>query len=88
MFGGPHQGIFMSGNDHRVVGSLLHDLVEAASDSGVLYTGRDWSYQGSLIANNTFLRINTADPGDDVSAVYLDDMVSGFVITGNTVSTE
>ena len=34
--------------------------------------------------NNTFLRINTADPGDDVSAVYLDDMISGFTITGNT----
>jgi len=84
MFGGPHQGIFVSGNDHRVVGSVLHDLVEAASDSGVLYTGRDWTYQGTVIANNTFDRINTADPGDDVSAVYLDDMVSGFTITGNS----
>jgi len=84
LFGGPHQGIFMSGNLHNVSGSILHDLVEAASDSGVIYTGRDWTYQGSVIANNVFHRINTADPGDDVSAVYLDDCVSGYTITGNT----
>ena len=46
--------------------------------------GRDWTYQGTVISNNTFLRINTADPGDDVSAVYLDDMISGFTVTNNT----
>ena len=39
-FGGPHQGIFLSGNLHNVNGSILHDLVEAASDSGVIYTGK------------------------------------------------
>ena len=83
LFGGPHQGTFISGNDHEISRSVLHDLVEAASDSGVVYMGRDWSYQGNAIVNNTFLRINTADPGDDVSAVYLDDMISGFNITGN-----
>jgi len=84
MFGGPHQGIFISGNEHLVEGCFLHDLVEAASDSGVIYMGRDWTYRGSVIHNNTFERINTVDPGDDVSAVYLDDMVSGFTITDNT----
>ena len=40
LFGGPHQGIFLSGNLHNVNGSILHDLVEAASDSGVIYTGK------------------------------------------------
>ena len=84
LFGGPHQGIFMSGNNHEVSGSILHDLVEAVSDSGVIYTGRDWTYQGSVISNNIFHRINTVDAGDDVSAVYLDDCVSGYTIAGNT----
>ena len=84
LFGGPHQGIFMSGNLHEVARSTLHDLVEAVSDSGVIYTGRDFTYQGSVIKDNTFLRINTADAGDDVSAVYLDDLVSGYTVTGNT----
>jgi hypothetical protein len=84
LYGGPHQGTFISGNNHRIVDSLLHDLVEAASDSGTVYMGRDWTYQGNVISGNTFVRINTADPGDDVSAVYLDDMISGFTITNNT----
>lgn len=83
LFGGPHQGTFISGNDHTIEDSLLHDLVETCSDSGTVYMGRDWTYQGNVINNNTFLRINTVDPGDDVSAVYLDDMISGFTITNN-----
>ena len=127
LFGGPHQGVFISGNEHGVLRSSLHDLVQAASDSGAIYMGRDWTYRGNVISNNTFARINSAlsggggrkrtqmpsprmlsknafslslshahtsrpystlptaeNPGDDVSATYLDDMVSGFSITGNT----
>ena len=83
MFGGPHQGIFISGNNHRVERSHLHDLVQAASDSGALYTGRDWTYRGNQIIGNVFERINTVDSGDDVSAVYLDDLASGFNVTDN-----
>ena len=83
MFGGPHQGIFISGNEHSVTDSVLHDLVEAMSDSGTIYMGRDWTYRGNAITGNTFIRINTADSGDDVSAVYLDDLLSGTLVTGN-----
>ena len=83
LFGGPHQGTFISGNEHSLEGSYLHDLVQAASDSGAVYMGRDFTYRGNRIVGNTFHRINTVDSGDDVSAVYLDDMVSGFEITGN-----
>jgi hypothetical protein len=84
IFGGPHQGIFISGNDMTVQDSSLHDLVEAVSDSGVIYMGRDFTYYGSKIVSNVFERINTVDSGDDVSAVYLDDQVSGFYIADNT----
>jgi hypothetical protein len=35
-YGGPHQGVFISGNNHRLLNSQLHDLVEAASDSGTV----------------------------------------------------
>ena len=83
LFGGPHQGVFISGNEHTLEGSYLHDLVQAASDSGAVYMGRDFTYRGNAILSNRFHRINTADSGDDVSAVYLDDMVSGFRIEGN-----
>ena len=40
LFGGPHQGTFISGNDHVIEDSLLHDLVEACSDSGTIYMVR------------------------------------------------
>jgi hypothetical protein len=83
LFGGPHQGVFISGNDHFLSGTHLHDLVQAMSDSGAVYMGRDWTYRGNVIAHNKFERINSVDNGDDVSAVYLDDMVSGFNITDN-----
>jgi hypothetical protein len=47
--------------------------------------GRDWTYQGNIIANNLFEDINTNfDGGNNVQAVYLDDQVSGFTVTNNT----
>lgn len=82
VYGGPHQGVFMSGNNHGLLTSYVHDVVQVVRDSGAFYTGRDWTYQGSRIENNTFARINTKLTGDDTSAVYLDDSASGYIITG------
>ena len=82
LFGGPHQGIFMSGNYHELRNSSLHHLVQGASDSGVVYTGRDFTYQGTVIDGNSFRHINSLD-GGDTSAVYLDDEVSGYTMTNN-----
>jgi len=59
IFDAPHQAIFVSGNDHTVDGCYIHDVVQATSDSGAIYAGRDWTYQGNLIASNTFTNINT-----------------------------
>ena len=84
LFGGPHQGVFMSGNEHTLADSYLHDLVQAASDSGSVYVGRDWTYRGNRVTGNVFHRIDTGDAGDDVSAVYLDDLASGFNVSFNT----
>ncbi len=59
LFGGPHQGVFMSGNYHELRNSSLHHLVQAASDSGAVYTGRDFTYQGSVIDGNAFRHIRS-----------------------------
>ena len=82
LYGGPHQGVFMSGNVHELRGSSLHHLVQAASDSGAVYTGRDFTYQGSVIDGNAIKHIYSLD-GGDTSCVYLDDEVSGYTITNN-----
>ena len=61
LFGGPHQGVFMSGNVHELRNSSLHHLVQGASDSGAVYTGREFTYQGSVIDGNEFKHINSLD---------------------------
>ena len=82
LFGGPHQGVFVSGNLHQLRNSSLHHLVQAASDSGAVYAGRDFTYQGTVIDGNAFKHIHSLD-GGDTATLYLDDEVSGFIMTNN-----
>jgi hypothetical protein len=82
LFGGPHQGVFVSGNLHQLRNSSLHHLVQAASDSGAMYAGRDFTYQGTVIDGNAFKHIHSLD-GGDTATLYLDDEVSGFIMTNN-----
>jgi hypothetical protein len=82
LFGGPHQGVFVSGNLHQLRNSSLHHLVQAASDSGAMYAGRDFTYQGTVIDGNEFKHIHSLD-GGDTAVCYLDDEVSGFIMTNN-----
>jgi hypothetical protein len=82
LFGAPQQGVYFSGNDHVVSTSRLHALVQSCEDCGAIYSGRSFTFQGVSIRNNTFYDLSTPD-GNDVSAVYLDDELSGISITGN-----
>jgi hypothetical protein len=84
LFGGPHMGLYFSGNDHSIIGNQVHDVVQACDDAGAVYTGRDWAYQGSRIVGNTLWNLHTSE-GLDVSAIYLDDMVSGVTVTDNII---
>lgn len=82
LFGAPQQGVYFSGNDHIVEASRLHALVQSCEDCGAIYSGRSFTYQGVAIRGNAFHDLSTPD-GNDVSAVYLDDELSGVSITGN-----
>lgn len=82
IYGGPHMGIYHSGNSHRVEGNHIHDVVQACDDCGAVYGGRDWAYQGTRIVGNTLQRLHSNE-GLDVSAVYLDDMISGVAVEDN-----
>lgn len=40
VYGGPHQGVFSSGNEHSALGNTLHDIVQVTHDSGAFYMGK------------------------------------------------
>jgi hypothetical protein len=82
LVGGPHMGIYHSGNFHRIAGNIISHVVEACDDCGAVYGGRDWAYQGTHIINNTFRDLHSNE-GLDVSSVYLDDMISGVIVNEN-----
>ncbi|MGE3292562.1 MAG: right-handed parallel beta-helix repeat-containing protein [Geminicoccaceae bacterium] len=75
-------GVIFDGNDHRVTGNLFHHLLGELGDAGVIYTGRDWSGRGSLVAGNTVCAVRSTWPGG-VNGIYLDDTASGIAVVGN-----
>lgn len=78
----PAYAVHIRGNDHRVTGNEVANLLAGATDSGAIYSGRDWTARGGVIANN-FLHDIRGGPDTEVKGVYLDDMASGFTVTGN-----
>jgi hypothetical protein len=85
LMNGPHQGVWFQGNNHLISGNTLHDLLQATLDSGAVYGGRDWTYRGNKIVGNTFFDLQSG-AGADVSAVYLDDFISGVLVAQNNFS--
>lgn len=78
----PHIAIIFSGNDHVIEGNEIHDVVLETGDAGAIYTGRDWTAQGTVIRGNLFHSIRGSDARYQ-NAVYLDDMASGITVEDN-----
>ncbi|AWB24025.1 right-handed parallel beta-helix repeat-containing protein [Methylobacterium currus] len=78
----PAYAVHIRGNDHRVTGNEIANLLAGATDTGAIYAGRDWTARGSVIAGN-FLHDIRGGADTEVKGVYLDDMASGFTVTGN-----
>ncbi|OAS19741.1 right-handed parallel beta-helix repeat-containing protein [Methylobacterium platani] len=78
----PAYAIHIRGNDHRIAGNEIANLLTGATDTGAIYAGRDWTARGSVIAGN-FLHDIRGDADREVKGVYLDDMASGFTVSGN-----
>jgi hypothetical protein len=101
IYDAPHQGISGHGNDIIIRSNHLHDLCYETSDGGAMYFGRSFADRGNVIANNHFERIRRTDVYyadhhhhsnkiiikgyPQVQAIYLDDQMSGFNITGNWI---
>jgi Right handed beta helix region len=79
---GPHMAIFFSGNDHIITLNEIADVVADTSDAGAIYTGRDWTAQGTVIKHNFIHDVRSHD-GFEVKGVYLDDFASGIMVDAN-----
>ena len=81
----PHMGVTLGGNDNVVSYNEIYNIVFECSDSGGMYTGRNWISWGNIVSYNYLHDIVKDKSLKDhtVSAVYLDDMMSGFTVKNN-----
>ncbi|MDY6314815.1 MAG: right-handed parallel beta-helix repeat-containing protein, partial [Clostridia bacterium] len=82
---GPYCAIKNETNDCIIEYNEINNVCNDTSDSGAIYSGRDWSTQGNEIRYNYFhniTQINSAS-GYDVQAVYLDDCHSSTKVYKN-----
>lgn len=80
---GDHQAVYFQGNDHLISLNEITRVVRDTSDSGAIYTGRDWTAQGTVIRANYLHDIAPARTGFETKGIYLDDLASGITVTGN-----
>ena len=90
-------GVTINGNLHIFEKNEVRNVCLQSADCGALYSGRDWTYRGNVISNNSFHDIygyglQSVDVSRNIvkygspapsAAVYLDDAVSSFNISGN-----
>ncbi len=79
----PHFAIQFAGNDHRIVDNEIFRVALDTSDVGAIYTGRDYTARGTLIAGNFLHDIGIDAAERKIMGVYLDDQASGITIRGN-----
>jgi len=82
MHDGPHLAILYGGNENRIERNEIFEVLLETCDAGALYTGRDWTTQGNVIAENFIHDLGV--PGiDKTMGIYLDDCDCGDTIERN-----
>ena len=79
---GPHSAIIYAGNEHLLEYNYISQVGLETSDVGVVYSGRDWTAQGTLIRFN-MIAGSAAITEQKLQGIYLDDMASGTAVYGN-----
>lgn len=77
----PAEAILLDGNNMLVEKNKVYDVVKVNTDNGYLDMYRDPSYRGNVIRSNYWRGYKQSR--DSVSAIRLDDMISGVEIAGN-----
>lgn len=83
VYNSPQTGLFYQGNDHTTSFTQFHHLAQQCSDCGAFYAGRDWTYRGNSLLNNTWSNISPSIFSNNVMTIYLDDQLSSLRIFGN-----
>ena len=78
-----HTAILFNGNDHLIAQNDISNVCLETGDAGVIYTGRDWTARGTVIANNHLHSIAPNITWGRTKGVYLDDQASGITVRGN-----
>jgi hypothetical protein len=71
-----------AGNDHVIEFNDVHHVCLESNDAGAVYSGRDWTWRGTVIRFNKFWEITGFEDRGCVG-VYLDDMLCGTHVHGN-----
>ncbi len=86
IYNGPHAAIIFGGNDHLISKNEIYNVVTETADAGAIYTGRDWTTRGTVIADNFIHDIGTTTAPTSTMGVYLDDETCGTTIERNVFS--
>ena len=85
IYDAPHSAIMFLGNDHVIANNHIFDVCKETGDAGAIYTGRDWTAQGTIISDNRLHSIPAnMDKGGTVG-IYLDDQASGITVRNNQI---
>ena len=80
----PHMAIYFMGNEHLIEYNEISDVCKTADDSSAIYSGRDYTTQGTVIRHNYFHDIHSeVGRGVGIFAVYCDDHLGSCTIVGN-----
>ncbi len=79
---GPHQAIWLGGNDHVIEFNEVHHTGMESDDCGAFYMGRNPSERGSILRYN-FWHDTGSQRAHGSCAVYFDDGAGGQTVFGN-----
>ena len=79
-----HMAIFFTGNEHLIEYNEIYAVCKTSDDASAIYSGRDYSTQGTVIRRNYFHDIvSKAKKHVGVFAVYCDDNLGKCTVEQN-----
>ncbi len=79
-------GLIISGNNNLVKNNEIFNVVKDSDDAGAIYLGRDWTQRGNRIIDNYIHDLVNGAEREFVTAIYLDDQMSGVTLERNIIS--